>query len=470
MSMKILNTQFFCSPNVSTNYRLQSKSNTNIINNQDIVSFGSFNNKFVKLTAVQKMIFNIQKLVSRINGKADNASSFDLSFFEGAQKGIKVFDGLSLPDIAFMGDNLQVIAAKQGCYSKCIHCYAQAQKPLAVRNDTVNAILFEDFKSLVEGYKTLKNRTGLDFFADHNAYSHNALVYDADNIDIASKDLNGNIHEFPEFANLLFNTLNKKCVFDTSGWNPANLKYQQRANRICEYYSKNGNFDELYQFNISINPFHSIYVKSLELKETGNSELSQKLYETYVNRISNAIFTFLPLIKNEKFGLIIRAFSDDIAFTDGMNVSAVNKILDDIYNNLLHRCKIDMISAKKKVCCQKELDDIAENIKRLMSDVDTGIIYNDNLDKFLHINDSNCVNRDFARMIMQRDFAKDVYQSIKSKKSIKNINKYYKITDVTGRVYLCDNYRVIPTDLQFNFINKNKQADTFHPLVEKLNV
>ena len=42
---------------------------------------------------------------------------------------------------------------------------------------------------------------------------------------------------------------------------------------------------------------------------------------------------------------------------------------------------------------------------------------------------------------------------------------YCKIIDVTGKVYLTDNYRVIPTDIQLNFINKNKKADAFHSQV-----
>ena len=120
--------------------------------------------------------------------------------------------------------------------------------------------------------------------------------------------MNGNIHDFPELNKTLYKATGKKGVFDTSGWNPKSRVHQERAQKIVEYYKNPKHADELYQFNLSVNPFHSIYAKFVELKEKGYDKLSEKLYKIYVDRISNALFTFIPLMNNSNFSVILRAF------------------------------------------------------------------------------------------------------------------------------------------------------------------
>ena len=306
--MKILNTISLYHHNISYQNNTNKQTKVNGLH-FDTISFGALNKEFVKLSTYKKILYTFQKIKANILGCSEQASSYNLDFLEGIQDGIKVFDGLSLKDISFIGENLHTIATKQGCYSRCIHCYAQAQKPLESKknNNIVNTILFEDLKALVHGFRILEKRTGLSFTSAKIQDNYKALVYDADCIDIAINDLKGNVYEFPELANMIYKTLHQKCIFDTSGWNPRNTRLQQRAERIAEYYSKNK--DSLYQFNISINPFHSIYIKSLEMKKSGKPETAKKLYDCYIERISNAIFTFIPVCKNYNSELIIRAIS-----------------------------------------------------------------------------------------------------------------------------------------------------------------
>lgn len=467
--MKILNTISLYHPNI----KYQNNTNKQTKHSRlhfDTISFGALNKEFIKLSTYEKILYKFQKLKASILGCSDKASSYNLDFFEGIQEGIKVFDGLSLKDISFIGENLHTIAVKQGCYSRCIHCYAQAKKPLESKknNNIINTILFEDLKALVQGFRTLEKRTGLSFISEKMQDNYKALVYDADCIDIAIKDLKGNVYEFPELANMIYKTLHQKCVFDTSGWNPRNIRLQQRAERIAEYYSKHK--DSLYQFNISINPFHSIYTKALEMQKQCKIETSEMLYNCYVERIANAIFTFIPVCKNYNFGLIIRAFSENIDGTEGFNTLAIKQILNDIYINLYNKCKNDLQTNKSKVKSQKQFQLILEKIKADMSNIDTNIIFTDNLEKRLKLKSpkNNSCN-EIDRLIIQRDEADELYIALKNNKRIKNFNtKYYKVIDVTGKVYLSDNYRVIPTKLKLNFINKDKMADTFHPLPEDL--
>ena len=57
---------------------------------------------------------------------------------EGIQKGIHIFDGLNMKEIAFIFNNLNLLAVKRGCSNGCLHCFADA-KP-AKRFPTNNEI------------------------------------------------------------------------------------------------------------------------------------------------------------------------------------------------------------------------------------------------------------------------------------------------------------------------------------------
>ena len=131
-----------------------------------------------------------------------------------------------------------------------------------------------------------------------------------------------------------------------------------------------------------------------------------------------------------------------------------------------------MQTHRYKVKSQKQLEQILEKIKADMTHIDTNIIYTDNLEKLLKLKNKNIdINSftDIDRMIIPKEESNELYYALKNNKRIKNFNtKYYKLIDVTGKVYLSDNYRVIPTKLKLNFINKDKKADTFHPIAEDL--
>ena len=118
---------------------------------------------FNKLNPRQKFFLLLQKPIAMLKDGVNFASNYNLSALEGIQDGINIFKGLSLKQIAFIGDELSTIATKQGCYSKCVHCYADARKPFKETDAETSTILFDDFKSLIDGFCELKNRTGLDF-------------------------------------------------------------------------------------------------------------------------------------------------------------------------------------------------------------------------------------------------------------------------------------------------------------------
>ena len=267
--MKIINGRYKYQPN--------NQNKTEISKNKSLYINASFGNSIQVLEKTEKRIrrkLSIQRLMLSFIGRDKDPYYYNLKSIEGIQKGIKIFEGLSLKEIRFLGQDLHTIIVKRGCYNKCLHCYAGAQKP----KKEFSEMLFEDFKALIEGFEKLKAKSGINFISDSSKNTYRSLVYDADNIDIGIKDLQGNIHEFPELNKMLYKCTKQKGIFDTSGWPIHSKIYQQRAERIISYYSNENNINELYQFNISINPFHSILVKSNELNEKGYTQKAEDLH------------------------------------------------------------------------------------------------------------------------------------------------------------------------------------------------
>ena len=423
-------------------------------------------NNDVSLSIPRKLLLSSQKALAKIFFQAHNPDFFSLNLLEGIQKDIPIFKGLSLKDIAFVGQDLHAIIAKQGCYSKCLHCYAGAQKPLKESSFSVNSVLFDDIKSLAEGFKLLKNRTGINFVRN-SGIKYNAFVFDSDCMEVAAKDLSGNFHEFPELNKLVADGFGIKSIFDTSGWNPKSKIYQQRAQNIVDYYKQNGKMDELYQFNLSINPFHSMYEKSLELKQKGYSELSEKIYKAYVDRMSNALFTFIPLMSNKNFGIITRALPDSIPNMHGYNIDALRNLINDIYESFSKRCIDDLSSHKTYIKNEFDLKTVLNICEAQLKgfDIDTNIVPSNKIKKLILKRNPDMDMESFKDIFPKAYFVDEQYVDLKlGKKSDFFDELYGKLIDITGKVYLSDNQRVIPTDLQLNYINKNKITDNFRTL------
>ena len=293
------------------------------------------------------------------------------------------------------------------------------------------------------------------------------MPFDPDCIEVAAKDLSGNVHEFPELNNLVIDGFDIKSVFDTSGWNPKSKIHQQRAQRIVDYYSQHGKMDDLYQFNVSINPFHSMLEKSTYLKKQGCVELSEKIYKAYIDRMANTLFTFAPLMTSEKFGIIARALSDDIPNMQGYNAKSLNCLIGEIYENFMQKCINDLFLNQIYVKNEDDLKNMLMLCKRKLKDcdIDTNIVPSKKIKEIILERNPDKNSGFFNDIFSEAKFIDEQYNELKLGKELDNENSIYrKLIDITGKVYLSDNQRIIPTDIQLNYINRNKVSDTFHTL------
>lgn len=419
----------------------------------------------------------IQKMLAKIVGQESNVKYYELGLLEGIQDGIDVFKGLNLKQIAFLCEDMHTVMSKRGCFSHCAYCYSDAQTPIKKTQSSINSILFEDFKAFTEGIKTLKKRSGINFVHNNSDTPYQTLVFDADNIDVAVNDLKGNTHEFPELNRLLYETTGIGGIFDTTGWNISSEKYQKRAERIVQYYADPKNMKELFQFNISINPFHSTLVKVNELKAKGNGELAERIYNKHIEKTANALFTYIPLYKSEKFGTINRAFGWNIPNMQGYYFTDELKILSDVFKKFAKMCNDDFKTNQKYIKSKEHLLDVfnvyankldqkgeVRNIKNI--NIDTGLIAAPKLEKFIRDRNPQMSYGDFCKIFKDVLRNNDSFSLMSEYKKYRTASLHYlKMIDSNGKVYLTDTHRVIPTDIQLNFINKDKQTQPFSTMV-----
>lgn len=467
-----------------TNYTTNNINNTNIKNNlkqhnyiSQPMSFGISAENGFKLSKKLNVSLHIQKFLAKLVGQSENVKYYEMGLLEGLQEGIDVFKGLKMKDIAFLGEDLHTITAKRGCYSHCAYCYTGAKKPVKSTQSTINSILFEDLKSISDGFKALRKRSGINFVHNNSNTKYQTIVFDSDNIDVTVADLKGKIHEFPEINKMLYDATGIKGVFDTSGWAAKSKKHQERAEKIVQYYSKPERMEELLQFNISINPFHSTLVKVNELKQKGRIVAAKNIYDKHVERLANALFTCIPISTSEKFNTINRAFSDDIPNMNGFYIDDEMELLTNVFNKLKQMCIEDLNTNKKYIHTKTELEKIISIFAHKLrqegeplfrgAKVETDLLVSEPLEKLIKEKNPQMNEREFYKHFKMALHSEEAYERMQYFKKYRAAGRNYeKIIDANGKVYLTDAYRVIPTDIQLNFLNKNKETKEFSTVVK----
>ena len=150
--------------------------------------------------------------------KRTEITDFDLNLLDGIQDGIKVFKGLNLKEIAFIAQTITEIAIIRGCHNRCLHCYADGKPPIREDEKHINKMSWNDFENLTEGFGELNKRLGFPITRNRkNIDPYMTMFHDADCIDIALTDNQGQEHDFIDISNRLANAFKLKNIFDTAG-------------------------------------------------------------------------------------------------------------------------------------------------------------------------------------------------------------------------------------------------------------
>ena len=382
---------------------------------------------------------------------------FDLNKLDGIQEGINVFKGLNMKEIAFVADTVAEITVNRGCRNICAHCYASAKAPIKETANQINKMSWNDFTSLTDGFEELNKRVGFPVVVQKkNKHAMAIPFHDADCSSIILKDNEGKEHDFIDIAERLDKAFHLPVLFDTAGWNIQDVKAQKRMEKYVEYYSKPENFKKLEGFNLSVNPFHAMYAKSLELKQNRKPELAEKLYDLYTTRMANVLFTLTPLQKNPNFEFIARSAANDSKVPKGFKEKDLRALYMDILEKVNNLYKKDMKSAQKVVKNEDEAFEYFNNYYKRLENISPTIGMSARAEKFVDKNDEIAK---FGERRKQQNI-KDI-QSLKRIKDLRKLNKdmnnhFYGIIDANGDYYLTTFRTSFPTEIKFNFENKGK--------------
>ena len=393
---------------------------------------------------------------------------FDLNKLDGIQEGINVFKGLNMKEIAFVADTVAEITVNRGCRNICAHCYASAKAPIKETANQINKMSWNDFTSLTDGFEELNKRVGFPVVVQKkNKHAMAIPFHDADCSSIILKDNEGKEHDFIDIAERLDKAFHLPALFDTAGWNIQDVKAQKRMEKYVEYYSKSENFKKLEGFNLSVNPFHAMYAKSLELKQNRKPELAEKLYDLYTTRMANVLFTLTPLQKNPNFEFIARSAANDSKVPKGFKEKDLRGLYMDILEKVNNLYKKDMKSAQKVVKNEDEAFEYFNNYYKRLENISPTIGMSARVEKFVDKNDEIAK---FGERRKQQNI-KDI-QSLKRIKDLRKLNKdmnnhFYGIIDANGDYYLTTFHTSFPTEIKFNFENKGKITAPIAPYLQK---
>lgn len=393
---------------------------------------------------------------------------FDLNKLDGIQEGINVFKGLNMKEIAFVADTVAEITVNRGCRNICAHCYASAKAPIKETANQINKMSWNDFTSLTDGFEELNKRVGFPVVVQKkNKHAMAIPFHDADCSSIILKDDEGKEHDFIDIAERLDKAFHLPVLFDTAGWNIQDVKAQKRMEKYVEYYSKPENFKKLEGFNLSVNPFHAMYAKSLELKQNRKPELAEKLYDLYTTRMANVLFTLTPLQKNPNFEFIARSAANDSKVPKGFKEKDLRSLYMDILEKVNNLYKKDMKSAQKVVKNEDEAFEYFNNYYKRLENISPTIGMSARAEKFVDKDDEIAK---FGERRKQQNI-KDI-QSLKRIKDLRKLNKdmnnhFYGIIDANGDYYLTTFHTSFPTEIKFNFENKGKITAPIAPYLQK---
>ena len=427
-----------------------------------LYSYPIFKSSWVKQSALAKEM--IKERAARGNLKNIDIFKLDLAKLEGIQEGIKVFEGLSLKEIALMLTTMSEVATVRGCRNNCAHCYADAKPPIKETEEQINKMSWEDFKTLTGGIKELNRRLGFKISGEKIITEDRYLVpfHDSDGTDVILKDKHGKEHDFIEIAEELYDAMGIELVFDTSGWNLSDKKAQQRAEKYVEYYSSNSNnMEPILEMNISLNPFHSLYKTSVDLREKGEDEKSQKLRDLYTTRMANAFYTFTPFFKNAKFSILKTSVRDGEKFKD-FNVNSINELFDEILIKLRRMYKNDLETEQKYVSSKKEIESILKILKNKYKMQPTRTItYTEKAQKSFG-----------ATGVTAFDHFGVLNTDINEHEYFEHIDEYrfnyVGVIDANGNYYFTNYEHSIPTELSLNLSSKGKTTAPIRPYLSNV--
>lgn len=375
----------------------------------------------------------ISKVPSSLKTSEFPLTKMDSKMLESFQKDLPVFNGVKMPDIAFLTKNLDMFNLFRGCRWGCLHCPSSSLAPVRGRE----SIWWEDLKNLVFGFKVLNERLGFDVL---NGNKFLNITEDSNPIDIAIKGKKKK-HKVTEAMKLIYNHLGIPTVFKTSGWgekgSAANMYSYNTAKNLVKMIKRQP--DSVKEVKISVNPFMEV--------------------DDYVHRMARTIFMFLDLFRMNKASIDFKHAKDGYK---GFDLNSARTLYNKIYEEL------QVISNSKLEGFPELKPDVVTKIHKLHWIEPKG-----RGQKFFPKETIYKQNRDLAEETEKwNNLAPEEQREIL-------LNDASKRVDIDGSVYAVRPTRVIygntpseltvPTGIQLNFEDKAKPNPVYSGFTELKN-
>lgn len=380
-------------------------------------------------------------------------NDFDIDKLEGLQYGIKVFDGLSMRQIALLYNYGLAMCVSRGCSNGCIHCFVDAKPVHIAKDDKVNIkqMSWEDFSAFTEGIKELNSRMHCK---NKGGFINDTVApfWDADCMEIVMKDKNGKEHDITDISEKIIKDMNKYLLFDTSGWTPKDKKMQARAQKYVDYFKNHELKSNDSNINISLNPFHKLNSKYVEYIES-DPKRAKKFRELYVERMANAFYTFTPILN--RVDVIDRVMSDESMSPRYYRNTANELLISEIRNRLSEKYQNDSSMSD---------DDIRLALRRF------DYMNSFSVQSILPAGRGESLFSPFDYQYKTSAFIHRKNQEHPEKilKNAESVAGSIFLIDSNGKVYVTNHFNTVPTDIQLNFENKNKQTPPFSGFINRV--
>lgn len=434
----------------SINFNKQNSFNNSVNFNNSFVynSMFSFKGSQVKpLTDddYDKAKNNLDKNVKKIReeGKVRSyerilLNDLDLDKINGLQKDIKVFEGLTMKEIAFVLHDTSLLL-NRGCHNHCAHCAFSAQP---ISSKTYDRMSYEDFKLFVDGVKELQDRAG----SEVSVLPKILPFCDSDCIDIEIKDKDGKVYDYIDCVDYMQKNGFPDVLLDTSGWNPNSEKLQKRAEKFIDYVI-NMPDSKAVKMNLSLNPYHILITESMKAKENGDEDKAKFLENKYVERMANALFTYSPLLKSDvDFEVISRAI-DNFNCVNSCNFDKLIDLHRKISVKLKELYNDDLNNEKKYVKSENDLSFFMNKYAHIM--------YDSILDGYPEVIPMGRAHGLFIRPKFTFKQNSNFFNYLLDEREIGDMSR---IINPNGSVLLNRNDICAHTSVQLNFENKDKEV------------
>ena len=381
---------------------------------------------------------------------------FDMDKLEGIQEGLKTIGNLTMKQIKSIADRTLAIILQRGCNNMCAHCYADARPESFYRDkNTIAKIDFEDFKNFCDDFQNLNKKMGFNIFKRKRVYNYQVLFHDADSSMITAKDKAGKEYDYLDLSKMLHDTCNEEILFDTAGWHVQDKNTQKRMENLVDKFNKHYDDYKFVRFNLSFNPFQSLYYNSVLREREGKHEIAQKLREAYTTRMANTINTLLPILLEhpENFGINSRSFPNgQIQEVKGFQQDD----LAQLYKEVLEKIVEDFLKRDKEFNTKEELytalNQIIDYFQLFYESTNTNIGITGRLTKNFKVKNT-------------RKTMDEIFPNANDKIICKNMDA--ALIDLNGKVYITDYQETYPTNVQLNYINKDKNTAPIKPALNE---